>query len=478
MRLSRPPLTRSQVAPQPPPARQSRQSAPRTRIPACTHMTMTRIYGQNICHQCGRVPSLGWLYACRQDTLPQTRDLSVSDSLDSLPTVPDSGSYFEAQAQVAASIGMSASIIKQIIAGAYTFDQIEILLAQRRHVIDTIRRTKNPSTASVPPTPKSVTQHVGAPDDIITSVGTTASPVAQNLNISALPMSPAGTPCNTPAQATTPNTSTSKADKTNSPKKEHKQNQACTYQVCHNCRPFFQDRLAMSFEPALNDEIPALAEKDVMALPVQSAMVVSKLGLRRRLPPSPLRRSEESMDITMHQRDGAGYESFGQETSSDWTLTTTTSSEGDSELSDKFDLSPCPGPGACPVWVENEGCAYDQGLDDGQREISHSQGLGISGTDHQSRHMPGSLTSTPDLTPSKGSSVSLPNPPTTPLTAGTLATTYSYSLPDRSSPKSNKSSESSRGSEVEVEGGVALTEEAVETRTPDISVGGGSNCEP
>lgn len=417
--------------------------------------------------------------------MPPARHLAASESVDSLPTVADSGSYFEAQAQIASSIGMSASVIKQMRTGAYTYDQIESLLAQRRHAIDTIRRTKNPSTASVPPTPQSPTRNGDNRDSVIASVGTTAasSPVAilQKLNVAALPMPPAGTPYNTPAGslASTPNATTSAATTEPPQKDQVGQKEICTYQVCHTCRPIFQDRLHMSFEPALNNEVPALDEGEMMTLPVQDAGIVSNLGLRRRPLPSPLRRSEESMDITMHQRDGNGYESFGHDTSSDWTPTTT-SSEADSDLSGNFDLSPCPGPGICPVWISSEGCAYELGFDDGKREINHgysreerrlAEGLGIAGTDLPPSQMPGSLTSTPDRsTASNGSSISLPNPPTTPLTAVTLSSSPSRSLPDRSSPASNKSSSSSTGSEVEVAGGVALTEEAVGSGTPDIAV--------
>lgn len=418
---------------------------------------------------------MGWLYVCCQDAMPLSHDLSVSESIDSLPTVSDTGSYFEAQAQVAASIGMSASVISQIRTGTYTYDQIETLLAQRRHVIDTIRRSMNPSTASVPPTPKSPARNSDALMDIIATAGATAATVTQKLNLAALPMSPAGTPSNTPAdsQASTPQaTPSNPLDE--SPARDATPKEGCTYQVCHSCRPFFQDRLSMSFEPALNIDVHALANRDVSALPVHSAAVVSKIGLRRRLPPTPLRRSEESMDITMHQRDGNGCESFGQETSSDCTPTTTTSSE---EV--EFDLSPRPAPGVRPAWLAGS-YAYDSGYEDNQRDFSESnikkgmeppEGLGIVGQVEQNIDMPGSVTSTPDLTPSKGSSISLPNPPTTPLTGGTLSSPHSSSLPERSSPSSNKSSNSSRGSEVEVEGGVALTEEAVELGTPDIAVG-------
>lgn len=389
-------------------------------------------------------PHLG-LYTCSQD-FPRSAGVpvsEVSESVDLLPTVSDDVTYFEAQAQVAASMGMSPSIIKQMNAGAYTYDQVEILLAQRRHVIDTIRRIKHPSTSSVPPTPPPASSASEQSGDIIASAGLAASPPQQ-----------AGTGTNAANQTTAAPPSTPQK-KVPTPQKAKP---PCVYQVCHTCRPMFQDRLFHNIAPILSSDVPVKEQMAFRKLPVHNAAVVSNLGLRT--PPPPLRRSEESMDITMHQRDGA-YDSFGQESSSDWTPTTS-SSEGDSDV----DMSPCPGRGSCPVWSPIYGCAYDNGFDDGQREIAHGysgghlHGLGIVGDNN--------ATATPDLTPSKGSSISLPNPPTTPMTDGGRSDICSYSLPDpdRSSPKSNKSDGSS---EVEVEGGVALTEEAIRTGTPEIA---------
>ena len=40
----------------------------RVRTPNCTHVDMDRIYGQHQqCFVCGREPSIGFLYECRQD---------------------------------------------------------------------------------------------------------------------------------------------------------------------------------------------------------------------------------------------------------------------------------------------------------------------------------------------------------------------------------------------------------------------------
>ncbi|PSN66480.1 hypothetical protein BS50DRAFT_635594 [Corynespora cassiicola Philippines] len=40
----------------------------RIKTPTCTHTTMDRVYGrEQLCDVCGRIPGLGFLYACRED---------------------------------------------------------------------------------------------------------------------------------------------------------------------------------------------------------------------------------------------------------------------------------------------------------------------------------------------------------------------------------------------------------------------------
>jgi hypothetical protein len=107
--------------------------------------------------------------------------------------------------------------------------------------------------------------------------------------------------------------------------------------------------------------------------------------------------------------------------------------------------------------------------------------------------MEGSVSDTPGRTSSSASSISLPTPITMPLTPGTptiqrfgddinskpgkAATVcgvlspginFSHARLSVGSDMTGQDSHDSLGSEVEVEGGVALTEEAVETGLPDI----------
>jgi hypothetical protein len=61
---------------------QNQTQPPELRIPCnntqCTHMTVTRLYTQELCcSTCLRVPPLGWLYRCTQD-----RELLLEDDLE------------------------------------------------------------------------------------------------------------------------------------------------------------------------------------------------------------------------------------------------------------------------------------------------------------------------------------------------------------------------------------------------------------
>lgn len=493
MRFMRSKLIRSQVKPRTP-SRVKRQSKPhaRSQRPQCTHMTMCRLYGVYSCNMCLTVPRLGWVYRCQQDSTPSCAHSSFSNQ-DANVTVADGGSYFEMQAKIAESLGSSASVISQIRAGLYSFDQIETLLEQRRLVIDQVNKIERPSASSTPKSPRSpfFDAEVLA-DNILASAGLKAAPAVHQANVADLPMTPAGTPPNTPAGSTT---GTPTWTPTIPKPIEGMRKEICYYQVCHSCRPCLQERIPMSVETVLSDETPAITDQEMEKLPVLDAAIVRRFGLRSS-PHLPKLRSQISMDITMHQRDGYQDES----SSTDWTPTTTSGSMSESDLQDDHDPFPCPGAAVCPAWTPTSGCAYDHGFDDGHRASNHGFAQGQAapvitpGRPHSGiQH---SMSSTPGCSSSAGSSISLPDPPTTPLTPGIpLPSTLSFALADQvgtpgkadtvcgvmsedrkmnygyhslrmARKESNRSSFA--GSEVEVEGGLALTEEAVGMGMPDI----------
>jgi hypothetical protein len=491
-----------------------------------------RLYGVHTCHNCHKVPSLGFVYACRQD-----RDMPQNDKAtdpDIFPVVPDGSSYFDVQARLAETLSMGSTVICGIRKGDYTFEQVDKLIEQKKHLLTVIRKSEHGSADSSP-----------APrlpgESIIASVGVTAPAVQATT-----PMTPANTPTATPPESATTSPS-QKQKKIKSP--------PCNFMVCHTCRPFFVDRLYMSFETLLNGRMPVITEDEILRLPVMNPIFVRNLGCRHPPEPSPVVNRPPSADITQ-QIDG-----YDDDTS-DWTPTSATISESESDDHDHDHLEitndpyPCPGksevagsgecivrslaedeksagrcvactreakdtaqrllasshpltfltgPGHCPVWSRNSGCAYNSGFDDGLRAMNHGFGP-VPETSFSSRMTPdnslsrlrgirGNINETPGGTTS-GSSVSLPTISTAPLTPITpsdemffddvlnmrlsgkgKAKTICHGLTSSESRRRlgflglgirAKDSNSSLGSEVEVEGGVALTEEAVGSGVPDI----------
>ena len=383
---------------------------------------------------------------------------------------------------------MSASVVKQMRAGEYSFDQIETLLQQRRHVLEFIQRVEKAAVQD-PRAPLVLTiskPYSQSPSEtVIASAGSTTAPAVQQAERGNLPMTPAGTPANTAASSVS--VTPEKRDKT-------WWTFVCNFKVCHACRPFFQDRVPMSFDTVLNGEVPAVTEKEIIKLPFLDPDVVRNLGTRQ---PPALAEAADQDPQTTHDtiRQGDGY---GEESSEDWTPTSTSNSEAESLLLlDGDDLYPCPGSGICPAWSEFEGCAYDRGFDDGKRALHHgftpedeSEQAPTGHTYSRLRRTRGTILSSGSSS-SAGSSISLPDPRTEPLTPTTPAhPLYSLTLGGKASKAATicgvtdadarhpygfarsrlpgKDSNSSLGSEVEVEGGGALTEEAVESGMPDI----------
>ncbi len=433
---------------------------------------MARSYGKHICHICSKVPELGFIYKCEQDHLLQIRN--QVPSTETLPLIPDHGNFFEAQAEIAKSLGMSASVVMQMRAGEYSYEQVKTLFAQRRNVIEVIKKTWKPATANtppLPPTPPNKSTISSLSENIIASAGLGIAPLVPDTS-NKLPVSSVGTPANTP------NTSTA-----NTPKRKAKSIK-CNFQVCHACRPYFSDRVPLSVGAVLNDEVPALTEDYMAKLPVRNAAILRDIGLREPAMPKISEKYEDDNELS----EGTSATSSGL-------------SEDASEMEEESDAFPCPGTGSCPSYCFSEGCIYDSGFEDSLRAVPQSLTLDrekynmltIDRSDQTYDASAGDIEMTsPSGTASNASSISLPEPYILPLTPpslpfarassfenfggknmrldGTLTENsgqyYSfpmYSLTGRA--RSRKSE-----SEVDVEGGVALTEEAVETGVPDIVV--------
>lgn len=91
--------------------------AKRRKAPNCTHINMDRIYGrEQCCFVCGRTPSVGFLYVCRQDDLPSPADYNS-----------DPGRFADPKSELRKElerIGLSESIILTAERGEYSPTQL------------------------------------------------------------------------------------------------------------------------------------------------------------------------------------------------------------------------------------------------------------------------------------------------------------------------------------------------------------------
>ena len=212
------------------------------RRPQCTHMIVTRVYDERTCFMCGKVPQLGWLYICRQDSELQQDCADPDEDLH----VSNESSYFEVQAAVAESLGIGASVIEGMRSGDYTIDQIDKLIEQKRHVLAVIRHEENPAGTDTPEMQLQRTKSTRqcTLEGVISSVGTSVVPIVPPLSDLRRKTKPGKTDTSDMSRDATPKV----------------KQQPCNFQVCHTCRPFFKDRLYQSFEQVLSGCEPPVTE--------------------------------------------------------------------------------------------------------------------------------------------------------------------------------------------------------------------------
>ena len=132
---------------------------------ACTHTTLSRLYGAYRCSHCGRVPRCGWVYRCTQDyegKLPswearvttasglkepctagtdgQKHKLKLVRGDSGSPDRSPEESENEAETENAPELKPWMNVA--IARGAYTDEQVELLRAQRQRVLDAIQEAE------------------------------------------------------------------------------------------------------------------------------------------------------------------------------------------------------------------------------------------------------------------------------------------------------------------------------------------------
>ncbi|KAI4715841.1 hypothetical protein E4T48_07983 [Aureobasidium sp. EXF-10727] len=390
-----------------PTSRSTRRPPPQC-VSACTHIRMCRLYGSWTCDTCHYPSPFGWLYHCTSD-IPEVGDFAFLKSL----THPVSLAGEELR-----QLGLSESVIKEFEKGGYTDEQVQILIRQKQHLQQVLDK-------SARPTPMTNQQASGdisnVPDDV-----------------------------------------------------------RCDFKVCQRCGPMRRERCWLSFEAVFEDEVRPVDDFELReGLPVKDVHVAKQLGLRPPIQPFAPPIWGESPHGSPTRSASSGYTSDGFSTDAEF---------DDESCGDALSSSSQDGEDNFQTRAGSE-MPFVTLRDPRHAHTPRSTIRLVSSSPSRHIHRTSTATNDDDYSPSHShtttSSISLPTIPTTTsytILPGCEETVQElraqYSLKAMTDPEfysghpfdltSSVSSSSSIGSEVAVEGGFALTEEAMDTHTPDL----------
>ncbi|KAJ9394758.1 hypothetical protein DTO282F9_8324 [Paecilomyces variotii] len=384
--------------------------------PACTHCTMTRKFDDDrneTCDICHRKSAFGWLYVCTEDHdgfIPADNEYSSTLCRESCDS------------DTAGEISLSPWIKKAIEHGQYTTDQIEILKLQRAKVEEAVSIARNPTpTSSV--THISESSYIEDTDDEAwtETVEDTSQPDTESEPEDSMPG-------------------------ISGPQVDHIRPRAhpvCRLMCCHACRPACRDRSWASLNAVCNEtHVKPPPPWDVSNRRVSNTNVVRQLGLdkaetNRPLPSDGSPRSNESLK----QNNSHGRGATNTEHTNEKLLAVTPSAHG------KFEK----------IRRSTEKKASRQG---GRSQIQSTDPVAPGsarrgGIDLIRKNRP--LRSTSDQQPTA---------------SGGEPTDIGHNAELQTGPTSSKSRrpslDSESDSEVDVPGGVALTEEGITTEKADL----------
>ncbi|KAF2225866.1 hypothetical protein BDZ85DRAFT_307866 [Elsinoe ampelina] len=212
--------------------------------PQCTHTNMNRIHGPYRCDQCGHVSEYGWVYQCAQDV--ENNVPISSDEHFFMALAPKDWDHRKEMS----ALGISPSVLAQYDAGLYTSDQVQKIKDQKRYLHQVLVHEINSEINRA-----SLFQY--AAESIQRSPSGAVRPSEdtqdQYYRQPAPTMRRLGQP-DTVSMA------------------------ICRFKCCHRCRPFYRDRVYTSFEEVMNGETAAIAERDAGELQVLDANVLKRIS--------------------------------------------------------------------------------------------------------------------------------------------------------------------------------------------------------
>lgn len=214
----------------------------RVRTPNCTHVNMDRIYGRDLqCYVCGRAPSIGFLYECRQDcSAPSLHDLlSAAQGTETARAKSPLRSELQ-------DADLSESVIRTAEQGHYTPAQLEILKIQKEDLKQAIEDSIQGSQIN--------------------------DAVARLAAFASAPSSNDGAMNSKTRDAVGTSTQFHETDI------DTLQPATCAFRACHTCRPYYRDRVYISFDAVASADFPPISSEEAKHLPVKSADILRSIG--------------------------------------------------------------------------------------------------------------------------------------------------------------------------------------------------------
>lgn len=210
---------------------------------------MDKLFASHSCQLCHRTPPIGWLYACQQDhTAPRVLKLANKTRKKLLKGRRRTSTELEL-------LGFNKSIVKAAENGFYTREQLNVLKGQKHHLKMTIKSAQKENE---------IMKSKHGPSAAVLSEKLAALVIHQISESDEIK----------PAAL--------KEDKAIAKQKSHlgEPIQPCDFKVCHTCRPFSRDRSFVSFEAVFNGEIETPNAWTEQFMPVADAKLVRNIGLR------------------------------------------------------------------------------------------------------------------------------------------------------------------------------------------------------